>query len=279
MINIKQAAASAIIELVPLYGQREAQQIIKILFEDLFGITNIDMIRPFEHIEQLESVLIRLKKSEPIQYITGRADFYGLQYKVNPHVLIPRPETEELVHWVLQDIAQSKQQLDILDIGVGSGCIALTIKKKKPQVRVFGIDHDMDILNVARINSRSLGAGCVFYNFDFLDKTLWPEMGKFDIIISNPPYIPDADRRIMADNVLLHEPEKALFAVEDALSFYRAIHDFAQEHLSPMGRIYLEIHEEYASDTAAIFQKDDATIEIRKDLQGKDRMIKIDMAR
>lgn len=274
-MTVNEAASKAIDRLEKVYPMREAINIIEMLFEDSFDVSNIRADRSFEYEEELNGFLVRLENLEPVQYVTGVAHFYGYQFKVNQHVLIPRPETEELVHWILDDLKNNNKQLDLLDIGLGSGCISLTLKSKKKALRLFGLDFDMDILNVARINSRRLNAPMTFLNFNFLDDGYWDQLGKFDIIVSNPPYIHKKDSTVMADNVLLHEPRAALFAGEDHLIFYKKIEQFAQDHLSDNGIVYLEIHEDYAYETCALFEKEGRSIEVKKDLQGKDRMIKI----
>lgn len=273
-MTIREAANFGIGALKEVYGDREARNIICILFEDLFQITNLelDQIFDFEHVffQSLE----RLKRNEPVQHIVGYSNFYGYNFKVNQHVLVPRPETEELVHWILTDLKNSKKQLDVLDIGTGSGCIGITLKKEHPGLRLFAIEVSLDALNVARINSRTLRAPMTIYNFNFLEESYWNEMGKFNIIVSNPPYIDNDEKSIMADNVLLYEPEMALFAGSDSLLFYKKIAAFAQDHLLEGGLIYLEINENLATETAALFTPYFKNVEIREDLQGRPRMIK-----
>ena len=274
-MKISEAAEFALRQIGSRYEEREASNICRILFEDLFDITNLRSEKSFEEEEELKVVLERLESGEPIQYIIGVCNFFGFDFKVNKHVLIPRPETEELVHWVLTDYKRSGKQLDVLDIGLGSGCIAVTIKKKVPRFRVFGIEKSIETLNVARINSRKLSAPVTFYAFDFLVESLWDQMGMFDIIVSNPPYIDPGERNVIADHVLLHEPEMALFAYDDSLIFYKKIQQFADKHLAETGSIYLELHEDHAIETAQIFLDSGYQTEIRKDLQGKDRMLKV----
>lgn len=274
-MKIHEAADLTLNQLKGVYDPREAQNIRDLLFDDLFNIRNLGSIKPFDFQEELDKAIKRLLDKEPIQYITETAHFFGYKFKVNTHVLIPRPETEELVDWILNDLKGSHRQLDVMDIGLGSGCISISLKKKKSSLRLFGVDYNLDILNVARINSKKLGAPMLFYNFDFLNRDYWDEMGKFNIIVSNPPYILNKDKAIMADNVLLYEPERALFAGEDHLVFYKAIHDFSKEHLLEKGEIYLEVHEDYSNEVATLFKAKNTSVEIRKDLQGKNRMIKI----
>lgn len=274
-MTIKEASSLAIAKLSSIYGDREAHNVICILLEDAYGVTNIASEKTLEDVISFDQDVERLMRSEPVQYITEQADFYGYKFKVNKHVLIPRPETEELVHWILEDLKHHKKQVDILDIGVGSGCIPITIGKKYKFARLCGIDYNLDTLNVARINSKNLGVPMNFYNLDVLDRSLWSALGRFDIIVSNPPYIDEKDRQIMADNVLLYEPEKALFAGNDKFVFYKSIEELAAQSINPRGKIYMEIHEDYAAEVIDIFRKEDRQIELRKDLQGKDRMVKV----
>ena len=274
-MNIKEASSLAISKLSSIYGEREAENIVSILLEDAYGITNLSVEKTFGDIVNFNKDVERLMRSEPVQYITGLSDFFGYKIRVNKHVLIPRPETEELVYWILQDLKDQKKQVDILDIGVGSGCIPITIGKKYKFARLCGIDYNMDTLNVARINSKALGVPMTLYNLDVLDRSLWHALGRFDIIVSNPPYIDEKDRQVMADNVLLYEPEKALFAGDDKFVFYKAIEELASQSINPGGKVYMEIHEDYAAEVIDIFRKEDRHIELRRDLQGKDRMIKV----
>lgn len=274
-MNIKEASSAAISKLATLYGDREAHNVVSILLEDAYGVTNLTSEKTLEDIASFNEDIERLLRSEPVQYVTGRADFFGYKFKVNKHVLIPRPETEELVHWILQDLKNQKKQVDLLDIGVGSGCIPITIGKKYKFARLCGIDYNMDTLNVARINSKNLGVPMTLYNLDVLDRSLWDALGRFDIIVSNPPYMDEKDRQVMADNVLLYEPEKALFAGDDKFVFYKAIEELATKCINLKGAVYLEIHEGYAADVIDIFRKEGRQIDLKKDLQGKDRMVKV----
>ena len=273
-MTIKEAAVLTLRRISTQYESRESANILKILFEDLFSITNLESEKQLEDDELLENAVERLINGEPIQYITGQTNFFGYDFKVNQNVLIPRPETEELVHWVLSDYKKFNKQNDVLDIGLGSGCIALTVKLKKPQFRLFGIEKSLEALNVARINSRRLRTQMTFYAFDFLEESFWPQMGMFDIIVSNPPYIDPDERNILADNVLLYEPEIALFAYDDPLIFYKKIMAFSKLHLKENGSVYLEIHENHAGVVEQIYEQNGFSVEIRKDLQGKDRMLK-----
>lgn len=268
-------------ELQPIYGQSEAYNIAKIIFEDIYDCRALDSQEVFGHEQDLiDSVLPRLLSYEPVQYITQRADFYGLTFKVNKHVLIPRPETEELVYWILSDCKHDHRALDVIDIGSGSGCIPISIKSKRKSWRLFGVDHSLDAVNQCIINARRNKAEIQMYHFDFLDEEQWSFMGKFDIIVSNPPYIQKQESGIMTDQVLLHEPQSALFPLgDDPLIFYKKIALFSQDHLKPEGKIYIEINEFLATETAAIFEqlKNVKKVEVKNDMQNRPRMIKVSL--
>ena len=214
-----------------------------------------------------------LKKNRPIQYIAGKTWFYGVELYVKEGVLIPRPETEELVDWVVSECKFEKQ---ILDIGTGSGCIPLAIKSKLRDLQLTGYDVSKDAIEMAQKNAKSLNLEVSFDEFDVLNWKLFPQENKFDVIVSNPPYIPEFDKKIMHENVLDYEPTLALFVPnDDPLVFYKAIADFSLINLNEQGKLYMEIHESYGREVVEIFQQlGYGNIEVRKDLQGKDRMIK-----
>tara|TARA_Y100000589_G_scaffold159342_2_gene151633 strand:- start:1266 stop:2126 length:861 start_codon:yes stop_codon:yes gene_type:complete len=214
-----------------------------------------------------------LKKNRPIQYIAGKTWFYGIEVYVKEGVLIPRPETEELVQWVISDCKYEKQ---ILDIGTGSGCIPLAIKNSLRDIHLTGYDVSKDAIEIARKNAGLLNLEVNFNEFDILNWRLFPQENKFDTIVSNPPYIPEFDKKIMHKNVLNYEPKLALFVPDnDPLVFYKAIADFSLINLNEQGKLYLEIHESYGREVVQMLtQVGYGNIELRKDLQGKDRMIK-----
>jgi release factor glutamine methyltransferase len=190
-------------------------------------------------------------------------------------VLIPRPETEELVEWVIANCKFPIDELSILDIGSGSGCIPIALKRKLRKADVWGCDISEAALQVATRNAETLGAAINFLLLDFLNKEERRRLPSFDIIISNPPYVPEKDREQMHPNVLNYEPHTALFVSDnDALIFYKAIAEFAVEHLNPGGAIYLEIHEELGDAVLSLFTSKGYKTELKKDMQGKDRMIK-----
>lgn len=275
-MSIKDAYDYAVFELMQIYERSEAQNIMKFLLEDMYDIRNVASLQEFDQKDSLDTYLKRLIDHEPLQYITGRSDFYGLSFKVNNHVLIPRPETEELVHWVLSDHKSEHHQSDVLDIGTGSGCICVTLKKKKPTFRVFGLEESMDALNCSRINAKKHGVNIEFFRADILDRSVWDLFSGFDIIVSNPPYITEEEAELMRKNVLDYEPALALFVNDDdPLIFYRAIAEFAAQRLNPGGKIYLELNEFYADKIGELFDKDFGQLDFKKDMQGKVRMLRV----
>ncbi len=266
-------------ELISEYVESEANKIAQILFEDLLSIskstiaTSPDLELGFPQIQQIEEALKRLLQNEPIQYVTGISEFAGRQFQVNKHVLIPRPETEELLVWILDDCKASSQNLNCIDIGTGSGIIPITLKIERPSWEMSAIDISEEALEVAKANAIKHHTDIYFIK----DDILFPkkEYNAYDIIISNPPYVTDADKALMQKNVLDFEPHTALFVTDgDSLQFYKAIIKFAQKHLKNSGIIYCEIHEDYAEQTKGLYEKYYSHVELKKDIHGKCRMIK-----
>lgn len=269
----------------------------QIILEDLTGFEPSELsIHKDENLpaaaeEKLYLYLQRLRVHEPIQYIIGKAWFYGLPLYVDNNVLIPRPETEELVDWIIGDVeakglavfnrddmqADATKKLKILDIGTGSGCIALGLKKTMPLAEVWGCDSSEEALNVARRNGALLDIRVDFQGVNFLDEAQQRFLPTVDIIVSNPPYIPEKDKDSMQPNVLNFEPHTALFVPDDdALLFYRAIAKFAKKRLYENGSIYLEIHEDLGEAVVDLFKAEGYQhVECRKDMQGKNRMVKV----
>ncbi len=263
-----------------MYGSREAASIAEWVLTYLCGAGKKDLllqpglIVSSEDIENLEQALDKLKRGMPVQYVTGLTEFYGLAFKVDKRVLIPRPETEELVRWVI-DENKDRGGLDILDVGTGSGCIAISLEKNLPACRVSAVDISGDALSLAAVNARQNEAEVDFFRMDILSGKEIQHARTYDIIVSNPPYVTLAEKGLMHVNVLEHEPEGALFVPdEDPLIFYRALAEFAKSHLRPAGAIYVEINERFGREVADIFHKNELkAIEIRKDLNGRDRMV------
>ena len=234
----------------------------------------LDTIVSAKNITAFDMALLRLKKQEPIQYILGTTEFYGLTFKVNEHTLIPRPETEELVDWVLSNLHDQDRVLDILDIGTGSGCIAISLAKNIPTARVSGLDISEKTLEVAQENAVKNQVLVSFCKKDILETTALKN--KYDVMVSNPPYVRQLEKKAMNANVLDYEPGVALFVPnEDPLLFYRKIAQLAMVSLQTRGWLYFEINE-YLSKEMDVLLKEIgfANIEIKKDFREVPRMIK-----
>ncbi len=271
--------------LEPHYGHDEARALARHVLEVRFGVSQLELClgkdRKFskQEREELENIVRRLCHYEPIQYVLGKADFCGQTVEVTPAVLIPRPETEELVDWILSDMdgrMESSNQ-KVLDLGTGSGCIAVTLAKKMPSAFVSAVDVSVAALEVAEINAKNAGVNVRFLVADMLqltDAEFCP--GAWDVIVSNPPYICSSEAADMHKNVLDYEPHGALFVPdEDPLKFYRAIAGYAKDALNPGGRLYVEINRAYAAGTMELFRATGfADVVLRKDFCGNDRMLR-----
>ena len=264
-------------ELTPLYDQREAATIARYVFEDAFGkkpqaYKQAVGMAEIEQYNKLKHALIALRK--PWQYAVGTADFYGYKLRVNEHVLIPRPETEELVHWLLE--THDAKARTVLDVGTGSGCIPITLALRRKAWTVHALDVEQAALEVARENAYRLDAPVKFFGFDALDASRYPTLPTVDILVSNPPYILSAERDQMPAHVLDHEPEQALFVTGgDALQFYKALAAMGRTCLSAGGYLYLECNEHHAGAVAALLrERGYAQVELQRDMQGKERMVR-----
>lgn len=264
--------------LEPLYGNGEARAITDYVLDVCFGLSKADILcgaveeMTAEKTAELNKIFGRLTEGEPVQYVLGRAEFCGRWFSVRPGVLIPRPETEELCAWITAD-SKASASPKVLDIGTGSGCIAITLQLDMPESNVTAWDISADALDVARENAQQLGANVNFVKLDALNAK--PE-GEWDVIVSNPPYICEKEKKDMAVNVLEHEPHTALFVPDaDPLLFYRAITRLAVQTLSKGGRLYFEINPIYADDTCHMMRAEGMTaVELRSDMYGKQRMAK-----
>lgn len=268
-------------ELTPLYGQREAHSITSIVLESVLGMNPLKqsmgrhMLLTVDQKQNLEAILQRLLTQEPVQYVLGDTIFLGRTFTINQHVLIPRPETEELVLWIKEDLAgQAESPVNILDIGTGSGCIAISLSLELPNAVISAMDVDADALQVAKRNSEIWGANVSFMHADVLTVEL-PEH-QFDVIVSNPPYITYSEKDQLADNVVQFEPHLALFVPDnDPLLFYRVIANKALSRLKNAGRLYFEVHETYAKQVADILKTFGyLDVTVQKDMQGKERMVR-----
>ena len=260
-------------KLASVYGEKEANSMSYWSIESVLGFSKSDciiqqdaLVSETQKLKLLE-IVSRLAEEEPLQYILGTAEFMSLEFKVNKHTLIPRPETEELVHWVLQEDFTSA-----LDIGTGSGCIAISLAKQSKAISA--LDFSKEALEVAKDNAINNEVAIDFIHADILQKPALQQT--FDVIVSNPPYVLESDKKLMHTNVLKHEPHTALFVEdEEALVFYNSIADFAQNHLNENGKLFFEIHENKGEEVLQMLQeKGFSKLELRKDMQGKDRMVK-----
>ena len=280
-MTIKQVYSEFIQELKSLHNEGEAVAITNILFEHFAKLTSSEIVINGE-IEMENQVLIKLRESlmklkenVPVQYITGHAWFYNLNFEVNNAVLIPRSETEELVLEAINFLKENEEK-KVLDIGTGSGCIPISIKKNIVNALVTSVDVSRAAISIAEKNAANNNVEIDFLQMDFLDERNYKDLAEFDLIISNPPYIPENEKANLNKNVVDFEPHLALFVPDnDHLIFYRKIVVFAQNHLQKNGKILLEIHEDFADETATLFLAEKYIVEIKKDMQGKERMLLI----
>ena len=275
-MNAKALFERIVKEITLPESRDEIQSIAFLLVEKLYSIDRTDILvgREIGEILELEisSLVKRINSQEPIQYILEEAHFYGRDFFVNPSVLIPRPETEQLIQLVVKEFS-GKEDVSLLDIGTGSGCIAITLAKELPNAQVFALDVSTEALAVAKRNADQLGATVLFDQLDALHAKL-PHT-KLSVIVSNPPYIMLSEKERMHVNVLAHEPHLALFVPDnDALIFYKAIAEHAKYALHKEGKIFVEINEQLGVGVSQVFQATGfAHTEIIKDLFGKDRIV------
>lgn len=261
------------------YEIEEARSITQIVFREVLGYNNVQLILnendllPASIFEQLDYIAFQLNEHRPVQYILGHTEFYGYKFEVNESVLIPRPETEELVDWIIKD-HQADSNINILDIGTGSGCIPISLKLNLPLAKVSSIDISEDAQKLATKNAKSNNADVSFIHADVLALETLPE--QYDIVVSNPPYVLESEKAEMRKNVLDYEPSIALFVKnEDPLIFYRKIIQLVERSSRVHAKLYFEINESYAQDVIELFDVQKwQNIELRKDIRSKDRMIK-----
>ena len=282
-MHIQDAYTQLMYQLFELYDDREAANIADWTIEHVTGFKRIDRITnkqfPLNKQQQelLKTYTAKLLRHTPVQYVLNEAWFAGVNLYVDENVLIPRPETEELVEWIIKEVSGFKfQASSLLDIGTGSGCIPVALKNKLPGLDVHALDVSEGALAVAQKNATKQNTAITFYHSDILDKNKWTELSTFDIIVSNPPYIKQSEEKEMCNNVIMHEPYLALFAPdEDALLFYRMIAEFGLAHLNKEGKLFFEINEALGNEVQQLLQDFSySKIELRKDLQGKNRMVK-----
>ncbi len=269
-------------ELSALYPESEISAFIRILFSEYLQFDTVKLIREAQSpmqadvYEKFRESLERLKNHEPVQYIVGNTYFFGLQFIVTPSVLIPRPETEELVDLIIRRFATSDKPLRILDIGTGSGCIAVSLAKFAAHSEVFALDISQEALKVARFNSENNATNICFFEDDILNPQSEIKNMEFDIIVSNPPYVTLSEKKMMQPNVLNHEPHTALFVSDDApLLFYEHIAHFAAAHLLPGGHLVFEINEHFGEELADLMKQEPCfeSVNLLKDMSGKNRFL------
>ena len=322
MMTIDELYKHFVEQLKIIYDERESANITDWVFECIANNKRSDRILDKQKqlsnsiIKELNTVLLKLLEHKPVQYVLGEAWFYKMKLFVNEHVLIPRPETEELVEWVVEDVrgtrydvrsvedvrgkrydvrsvedvrgtgydVRSKKSINIqhrtsnivhiIDIGTGSGCIAIALKKELADAEIFAIDASEEALHVAKKNAENQNTPINFLQIDFLNEGSWTSLPLFNIIVSNPPYIPENEKSKLAKNVFDHEPHLALFVKnDDPFIFYKEIAFFAERHLKQTGKIFVEVHENYSKEVQQIFADKNFTTEIRKDIYGRERMV------
>jgi release factor glutamine methyltransferase len=284
-VHIKEAYHNLTEAIGPIYENREARNISDWVIEDITGwkrskrVVHQDILLTDEQSEKFESYKQELLKGRPVQYVLGSSWFCGMSFFVDERVLIPRPETEELVDTIKKMFTTKKEAVEyqtrIIDIGTGSGCIAISIKKIFPHWEVWAVDESIGALDVAIKNGENLKAEVIFKKADILKESKIDSMPTYDVIVSNPPYIPLSDKHEMADHVLKYEPHLALFVTDnDPLSFYKSIIAFSEYHLLRGGMIFFETHAEYANHVAQLLEENEfEQVEIKLDMQGRERMV------
>ena len=265
--------------LAPVYPEGETSAMTKWILTDVFGMSTVDLYTGKDNDfssdmrERLEDILTRLRQHEPLQYILGTTSFCGLPFSVDANVLIPRPETEELVNWIVTDHNQ-RHHVRVLDIGTGSGCIAISLAKMLDEAQVSAWDISEGALTVAATNAQRNAVGVDFCRVDVLSEFI--PQGDYDVVVSNPPYITISEKKDMEDNVMDWEPHTALFVPDaDPLLFYRRIAELSRQLLSDGGGLYFEINRAFGQPTADMMTAlGYADVRVRKDFFGNDRMVK-----
>lgn len=278
---IKNYKTTFLLELSSLYDEKEIESFFYLILEKLHGLKRIDLALKPEividgiHLKQWKSIISDLKSYKPIQYILGETEFYGLPFLVNANVLIPRPETEELVELIITEGKGKREEgkVRILDIGTGSGCIPIALKKNLPHAEVYAIDVSEKALATAQKNAELNNVEVHFMLKDILETKDLEQ--SFDIIVSNPPYVRHLEKAEINPNVLEYEPHLALFVEDyDALLFYRKIVELARKNLNPNGQLYFEINQYLGKETVALVESFGfKNVKLIKDIYGNDRMI------
>lgn len=269
-------------ELQHRYSRPEINRLVEMVFETFHGYSRTELLKRLDETVN-ESDLLRynfavkdLKNGKPVQYVIGKAWFFDLTLMVNEHVLIPRPETEELVQWIVDDYRQVNNPVTITDAGTGSGCIPIALARKLPHANVSAFDVSSGALQVAAHNADAANAAVAFFNADMLDESTWKHIPQCDVLVSNPPYIRQSEAAAMDENVTAFEPHLALFVQDDdALLFYKALAKLGRNVLKPGGALYVEINEALGEPVVKLFEQEGyKNCELRNDLSGKQRMVK-----
>src|SRR5690554_1386971 len=271
-------------KLKDLFDTEETDALFVMVIDEVLNYSRADIVLkkedeiPLINQKRLEEIVSQLQQEIPIQYIFEKAYFYSYEFKVSPATLIPRRETEELVEWVLSEMdRQPEKKWRVLDIGTGSGCIPITIKKEFPLAEVFAMDISTEALKIAKQNAGKLNASVTFIEQNILSTK---QLDSYDIIISNPPYVRNLEKAEIKKNVLAYEPHLALFVDDnDPLVFYRKITQLAQKSLTENGLLFFEINQYLGEEMQQMVSEYFKTIELRKDLQGNDRMMKCSVIR
>ncbi len=282
-----EASKDLLDKLSSIYDERESSAIVDWVMEHLTGWRKVDrIINKTKDLsastnEKLAEIAAQLLSHKPVQYIINEAWFYGMKLHVDENVLIPRPETEELVEWAMIEVDRLRMTVDgrnlrMLDVGTGSGCIAIAIKKERPALRVDACDVSAGALAVAKRNAENQKVNIEFRQLDFLNEEETLELPKFDLIVSNPPYISTQEESVIDKHVIEYEPHLALFVPEqDPLIFYKQLSQFGKMHLNADGCMMMEIHFEKGKKVKELFEQNGYGVEVRKDLQQKDRLVRV----
>lgn len=276
--TLKQIRFHLLSELRQIYTENESESISRLIMEHAgypmsVALRDPELVPPAQVIAQINKIVADIRTRKPIQYILGSTIFCDLSLKVNEHVLIPRPETEEMIHHILAASQGSPRR--IIDLGCGSGCIALALKQANTESEVWGVDFSKEALSVAKENGRDNKLDVHWEHLDLLDQAPLLTGQSFDLVVSNPPYVLISEQKLMEENVLLFEPGSALFVEDtDPLVFYRAIASFCNLHLEDGGQVWVEINEKLGRETGHIFTEEGfSKVDIRKDIHNKNRYI------
>ena len=267
-------------ELSGIYNNQEIESVIALIFNKLKGYSRTQLIlakdEPLTDLERskLGDIISRLKKHEPIQYVLGSTEFYGLSFLCAPGVLIPRPETEELVDWIIRE--NTTLRPTIVDIGTGTGCIAIALQKNIPESHVIACDISPVCLETAARNTKLNKSDIALFQYDIINNVPAADFPELDIVVSNPPYVRESEKLLMEKNVTDFEPELALFVPDEKpLIFYEHIAEFARLNLKNGGKLYFEINELFGEECCnMLIEKGFVQVELKKDINGKDRMIR-----